>query len=107
MTNNISRVVAQSEVRDFIMSMWEVNGCVRILESIQWKSLRLLSITMKPGTLETSVLRDGVKKMPGKVDLESFVFIPCTDTPLTLPHGDLLQASVADMTLERTLSLFG
>jgi len=92
---------------------------VRILESIQWKYLRILQIRLKPGgTLETSVMRalvDGAKKTPGRIALEHFELLSATKGPLTLPPGDLQQDFFAptlprfiqlqvDMTLQQILS---
>jgi len=105
---------------DILIYTREDSGRVRILESIQWKHLRYLFITLNPGTFETIVMRalvDGVTKMSEKVELEQFQFGAETwDTPLTLPEGNILQAFVAstsikqlllhvDMTLEQILSL--
>jgi len=58
--------------------MREDEGRVRILESIQWKHPRELTISLKPGTVKTTAMRtlvDGVKSMSGKVDLEDFWFL--------------------------------
>jgi hypothetical protein len=118
--NNISSIVAQSELDYINIFTREDSGRVRILESIQWKHLSDLEIRVKPGTFETRVMRtlvDGVTKMSEKVELDTFAFGSETwDTPLTLPEGDLLQTFVAatsiewlalnvDMTLEQILSL--
>ena len=118
--NNLSSIVARCELNRIDISMREDPGRVRILESIQWKHLRVLNIWLIPGTFETSVMRalvDGVTKMSEKVELDWFRFMGETwDTPSTLPEGDLLQSFVAstsievlalfvDMTLEQILSL--
>jgi hypothetical protein len=118
--NNLCSIVSKSELHTIGIRMREDPGRVRILESIQWKHLRYLRIILKPGTFETSVMRalvDGVTKMSEKVELVGFGFGGETsDTPLTLPEGDLLQTFVAstsienlvlfvDMTLEQMLSL--
>jgi len=103
--NNISSVVGRSELYYSTIWMREDEGRVRILESIQWKHLRHLEITVKRGTFETSVMRvlvDGVTKTSEKVGLETFVFGGETDdAPLTLPEGDLLQAFVAAISISR------
>jgi len=118
--NNISSIVAQSELHTIAFCTIEDSGRVRILESIQWKHLRRLDIRLKRDTFETSVMRvlvDGVTKMSEKVELDWFRFMGETwDTPSTLPEGDLLRTFVAstsfkelyllvDMTLEQILSL--
>ncbi|KAF9345136.1 hypothetical protein BGX34_005005, partial [Mortierella sp. NVP85] len=100
--DSISCIVGRSVLWTITIWMREDEGRVRILESIQWKHLRVLDITLNPGTFETSVMRvlvDGVTKMSEKVELERFLFWSETDTPLTLPEGDLLQAFVASMAL--------
>ena len=120
--NNISSVVSRSELSEIVIQMRQDEGRVRILESIQWKHLRVLEICLKPGTFETSVMRalvDGVKKMSEKIELEKFLFWSESDDDhgLTPPQEDLLQAFVAspsiedlrlklDVTLEQMLSLF-
>jgi hypothetical protein len=117
--NNIASIVGRSELHEIEIQTKEDSGRVRILESIQWKHLRHLTIRLKPGTFETRVMRilvDGVTKMSEKVELVGFTFDNETMTPLTLPEGDLLQTFVAstsiewlflnvDMTLEQILSL--
>ncbi|KAF9353774.1 hypothetical protein BGX34_011390 [Mortierella sp. NVP85] len=118
--NNISSIVDRCELHQIRFFLYEDEGLVRILESIQWKHLRELQIYLKPGTFETRVMRvlvDGVTKMSEKVELERFLFWrEGGDGTLTLPEGDLLQTFVAlasieklelyvDMALEQMLSL--
>ncbi|KAK3817630.1 MAG: hypothetical protein J3Q66DRAFT_431263 [Benniella sp.] len=116
--DNTSSIVAQSELHYLKIYTREEGGRVRILESIQWKNLRVLRVFLKPGTFETGVMRilvNGVSKMAGRVELDGFWFWSETDIPLTLPQEDLLQVFVAstsigrvelkvDMTLEQMLS---
>jgi len=105
--NNLSSIVARSELHEIWMWMREDSGRVHILESIQWKHLRELDIRLKAGTFETSVMRilvDGVTKMSEKVELDIFSFLSeAQDNPLTLPEGDLLQTFVASTSIERLL----
>ncbi|KAK3817496.1 MAG: hypothetical protein J3Q66DRAFT_430945 [Benniella sp.] len=118
--NDISSIVARFEFNNITIHTKEEEGRVRILESIQWKYLRNLTIGVKPGSFETRVMRvlvDGVKKMSQMVELESFEFWSGTwGVPLPPPERDLLQTFVAsasfkqlillvDMTLGQILSL--
>ncbi|KAF9349172.1 hypothetical protein BGX34_001986 [Mortierella sp. NVP85] len=119
--DNISSVVGRSELSVIRIWMREDERRVRILESIQWKYLRWLTVCLKEGTFETSVMRalvDGVTKMSEKVELEEFQFLSEAGVPLTLPEGDLLRTFLSSMTLkdlrlkvdisfEQTLSLCG
>ncbi|KAF9353773.1 hypothetical protein BGX34_011389 [Mortierella sp. NVP85] len=118
--NNISGIVDRCGLHQIRFFTYEDKGRVRILESIQWKHLRNLSIHLTAGTFE-SVMRalvDGVNKMSGKVELDTFTILSEADdgTFLTLPGGDLLEAFLAstlikrlelyvDMALERIFSL--
>jgi len=122
--NNISTIVARSELRDLTIYTKDEVGRVRILESIQWAHLCMLRIWVKPGTFETTVMRDlvnSVKKTSGKVALVDFRFYSdCphdADDPLSMPLGYPLQAFIASlsleglvlevaMTMEQMLSLF-
>ncbi|KAF9365053.1 hypothetical protein BGX34_011542 [Mortierella sp. NVP85] len=120
--NNISSVVARSELYKLRIHMREDEGRVRIMESLQWIHLRELNISLNPETFETSVMRvlvDGVKKMSGKVNLKTFRLYSDWSTEagaLSMPQGDLLQDFIAllstqwlvlkvAMTLEQLLSL--
>ncbi|KAF9346769.1 hypothetical protein BGX34_003633, partial [Mortierella sp. NVP85] len=119
--NDISSIVARSELSEIVFYTRKDAGRVRILESIQWKHLRNLGICLQPGT-ETSVMRtlvDGVTKMSEKVELEKFRLEPETwRNDLTLIEIDLLRnflssTSIKDLrldvkiTLEQILSLCG
>jgi hypothetical protein len=118
--NNLSSIVARSELHTLAIYTRENEGRVRILESIQWTHLRTLWILLKPGTFETSVMRvlvDGVKRLSGKVELELFQLYSESNTPLNMPQEDLLLSFAAltsieklalevVMTLEQMLSLF-
>jgi len=101
--NNISSVVGRSELNEIKISMKNDEGCVRILESIQWEHLRVLRLRLNAGTFETSVMRslvDGVKKMSEKIKLERFEFWSGDGEGLALPQEDLLQAFVASTSIE-------
>jgi len=117
--SNVSCIVSRSEMSKITIRMYDDEGRVRILESIQWKHLRHLEIQLNAGTSETSVMRalvDGVTKMSVKVGLDEFVFSSGCSTFVNMPEGDLLQAFVAstsikelsllvEMTLEQILLL--
>jgi len=118
--NNISSIVALSEMRWIRICTKFDEGRVRILESIPWKHLCELHIKVIPGTCETSVMMtlvDSLKKVSGRVGLEWFQLCSDNDFSLTLPQDNLLQAFAGstslkylqlevDMTLEQMLSLF-
>ena len=103
--NNISSVVGRSELHQIRFFTKEDEGRVRILESIQWKHLRNLSIHLTAGIFESvmRVLVDGVKKMSEKVELDTFTILSEADDGafLTLPGEDLLGVFLASTLIKR------
>jgi len=103
---NIANIVARPGLQELDINLKDDQPRVQILESIQWEHLRELTIWLKRGSLERSVMKvlvDGVKATSGRVGLKEFKLCSENDastaTPLSLPQ-DLLQTFIASTSLE-------
>ncbi|KAF9345052.1 hypothetical protein BGX34_005068, partial [Mortierella sp. NVP85] len=105
-SKSIASIVAQTQLAYLDIDMVDEPGRICILEVIQWAHMRNLRIRPKPSSV-TDVMRvlvDGISRMPGKVDLETFYLISYLesgpDTPFTSLQQDLLHTLLAPMTLK-------
>ncbi|KAF9362268.1 hypothetical protein BGX34_006493, partial [Mortierella sp. NVP85] len=98
---NITYIVACSELHRLQIALKEDVRRIRILESIQWEHLRELMITTDGGSLLTSVetLVNGRKKIPGTVPLEEFRLYHDSHDPLPEGLDESLQAFLASTSL--------
>ncbi|KAI8353538.1 hypothetical protein B0O80DRAFT_529667 [Mortierella sp. GBAus27b] len=72
---NLSTVVSWSELRSLVINLRGEEGRAQILESIQWKHIRSLSIHMNKERLMTRMraLIEGRDKVHGPVELDDFL----------------------------------
>jgi len=106
-SNDIARIVSQFDLHRIDISMGEDEERIRILESIQWNHLRVLSICLSRGNMETKVmtaLLEGARKMSGRVNLDVFRFMAAwhdnLKSYLLMPQGSLLQYFIASTSIE-------
>ncbi|KAF9948251.1 hypothetical protein BGZ72_009803 [Mortierella alpina] len=106
---SIANIVAQCELRKLRLDLETEVSRAGILESVQWKSLRELDITLHEGqgVRVLTVLADGINRMSGSVDLErlSYTVHRKPSTALDQPILDPPTYSETGATMNSTSAL--
>jgi hypothetical protein len=105
---DLTSIVARSELRKFSVYLKEGDGCVHILEPIQWEHLRELSVTLSRPGMATRMMRtlaDGAKKVSGKVVLEEFWLTACSLDSLPRIEDEILSLLTASSASFKKLRL--
>ncbi|KAG0218864.1 hypothetical protein B0O80DRAFT_259384 [Mortierella sp. GBAus27b] len=95
---NVARIVSRSELDRLVIQLEGEERRVKILESIQWKHIRHLSIDMHTenvGRLAVEALVNGRDNVEGPVELESFQFNTPSSETITAEHAELVRSFVA------------
>ena len=103
---SIAGIVARSRLHRLELDLKAENACVQVLETIQWKHIRRLAITMDQETLRKAVMKalvkGGLKKTSGRIDLEDFALVVGSDGNTTFyPQDKLLESFIASVSLRR------
>jgi hypothetical protein len=105
---DLTRIMARSELRKFSVYLKEDDGCLHILEPIQWEHLRELRVTLSRPSIAMSVMKalaDGAKKVSGKVVLEEFWLTACPLDSLPRIEDEILSLLTASSTSFKKLRL--
>ncbi|KAG0237896.1 hypothetical protein BGX31_003393 [Mortierella sp. GBA43] len=102
----LSTVVSWSELRSLAINMRgeEREELAQILESIQWKHIRILSIWMDKesvGTRAMKALVEGRNKEKGQVELDDFMFLSYSDETVSTEQTLLLRSFMASTPIKR------
>ncbi|KAG0237904.1 hypothetical protein BGX31_003401 [Mortierella sp. GBA43] len=101
---NLARIVASSPLLELTVYIGEDDARVRILESIQWKHLRKLKITLLQELDWMKVMRalvDGIAKAGGGTKLEEFALVCPTHGALSSSMKVLIEFMVSSTPLRR------
>ncbi|KAI8358930.1 hypothetical protein B0O80DRAFT_423936 [Mortierella sp. GBAus27b] len=101
---NLAATVSLSELRSLNIDLRGEEGRVQILESIQWKHMRRLTIQMdkeSPGTRAMKALVEGRDKEKGQVELDHFEFYYPSSFTVSSECAALFKSFVASTPIKR------